>query len=77
MNAASKLIVVNSDVLPDVFIKVIEVKKLLARGEEKSSALSASLDEAREALEEKRSTLLTELDTQIKVSNATTFIEVA
>ena len=29
-----------------------------------------------EALEEKRSTLLTELDTQIKVSNATTFIEV-
>ena len=30
-----------------------------------------------EALEEKRSTLLTELDTQIKVSNATTFIEVS
>ena len=30
-----------------------------------------------EMLEEKRSTLLTELDTQIKVSNATTFIEVA
>ena len=30
-----------------------------------------------ETLEEKRSTLLTELDTQIKVSNATTFIEVA
>ena len=30
-----------------------------------------------EALEEKRSALLTELDTQIKVSNATTFIEVA
>lgn len=29
-----------------------------------------------EALEEKRNTLLTELDTQIKVSNATTFIEV-
>ncbi len=28
-----------------------------------------------EALDEKRSTLLTELDTQIKVSNATTFIE--
>jgi len=28
-----------------------------------------------EALEEKRNTLLTELDTQIKVSNATTFIE--
>ena len=26
-------------------------------------------------LEEKRATLLTELDTQIKVSNATTFIE--
>ena len=30
-----------------------------------------------EALEEKSNTLLTELDTQIKVSNATTFIEVA
>ena len=30
-----------------------------------------------EALEERRNTLLTELDTQIKVSNATTFIEVA
>lgn len=30
-----------------------------------------------EALEEKRNTLLRELDTQIKVSNATTFIEVA
>ncbi|MBQ4058811.1 MAG: hypothetical protein IJD40_07765 [Lachnospiraceae bacterium] len=29
-----------------------------------------------EALDEKRDTLLTELDTQIKVSNATTFIEV-
>lgn len=30
-----------------------------------------------EQLEEKRNTLLTELDTQIKVSNATTFIEIA
>lgn len=30
-----------------------------------------------EKLEEKRDTLLTELDTQIKVSNATTFIEIA
>ena len=30
-----------------------------------------------EVLDEKRDTLLTELDTQIKVSNATTFIEVA
>ena len=30
-----------------------------------------------EALEEKRNTLLMELDTQIKVSNATTFIEIA
>ncbi|MBQ9141624.1 MAG: hypothetical protein IJX63_07505 [Lachnospiraceae bacterium] len=30
-----------------------------------------------DALEEKRSTLLTELDTKIKVSNATTFIELA
>lgn len=30
-----------------------------------------------ELLEEKRNTMLTELDTQIKVSNATTFIEIA
>ena len=30
-----------------------------------------------EQLEEKRNTLLTELDTQIKASNATTFIEIA
>lgn len=30
-----------------------------------------------EALDEKRNTILTELDTQIKVSNATTFIEIA
>jgi hypothetical protein len=29
-----------------------------------------------ELLEEKRNILLTELDTQIKVSNATTFIEI-
>jgi hypothetical protein len=29
-----------------------------------------------DALKEKRDTLLTELDTQIKVSNATTFIEI-
>ena len=29
-----------------------------------------------EALEEKRNVLLTELDTQIKVSNATTFVEI-
>lgn len=29
-----------------------------------------------EALKEKRNTLLTELDTQIKVSNATTFVEI-
>ena len=29
-----------------------------------------------EDLQEKRDTLLTELDTQIKVSNATTFIEI-
>ena len=28
------------------------------------------------SLQEKRDTLLTELDTQIKVSNATTFIEI-
>ena len=30
-----------------------------------------------ELLEEKRNTLLAEMDTQIKVSNATTFIEIA
>ena len=29
-----------------------------------------------EALQERRNALLTELDTQIKVSNATTFIEI-
>ena len=29
-----------------------------------------------DALKEKRDTLLTELDTQIKVSNATTFVEI-
>jgi hypothetical protein len=29
-----------------------------------------------EALQERRNSLLTELDTQIKVSNATTFIEI-
>ena len=30
-----------------------------------------------ESLKEKRDTLLTELDTQIKVSNATTFVEIS
>ena len=34
----SQLIVVSSNVLPEIFPKVLEVKKLLARGEEKSSA---------------------------------------
>ncbi len=38
MDNQSKLIVVGSDVLPDVILKVLEVKKLLANKEEKSSA---------------------------------------
>ena len=38
MSADTKLIVVNSEVLPDVFCKVLDVKKLLATGDEKSSA---------------------------------------
>ncbi len=38
MDNKSQLIVVESDVLPDVILKVLEVKKLLANREEKSSA---------------------------------------
>ena len=38
MDNKSQLIVVDSDVLPDVILKVLEVKKLLANREEKSSA---------------------------------------
>lgn len=34
----SQLIVVSSDVLPEIFGKVLEVKRLLAQGEQKSSA---------------------------------------
>ena len=34
----SQLVVVRTDVLPDIFPKVLEVKRLLACGEEKSSA---------------------------------------
>ena len=34
----SQLIVVSTNVLPEIFPKVLEVKRLLARGEEKSSA---------------------------------------
>ena len=34
----SKLVVVSTDVLPEIFTKVIEAKRLLACGEEKSSA---------------------------------------
>ncbi|MEG0614474.1 MAG: ACT domain-containing protein [Oscillospiraceae bacterium] len=34
----SQLIVVSASVLPEIFSKVLDVKKLLARGEEKSSA---------------------------------------
>ncbi|HOV41498.1 MAG TPA: ACT domain-containing protein [Oscillospiraceae bacterium] len=34
----SRLMVVSADVLPDVFAKVLEVKRLIARGEQKSSA---------------------------------------
>ena len=37
---------------------------------------TAVLRRFKKLLEEKRNTLLRELDTQIKVSNATTFIEV-
>ena len=36
--AGQQLIVVSSEVLPEIFGKVLEVKKLLARGEQKSSA---------------------------------------
>lgn len=38
MNKYSQLVLVDSSVLPEVIIKVIEVKKLLANKEEKSSA---------------------------------------
>ena len=38
MKNKSHLIVVESEVLPEVIIKVLEVKKLLANKEEKSSA---------------------------------------
>ena len=38
MENQSQLIVVESDVLPEVILKVLEVKKLLANKEEKSSA---------------------------------------
>ncbi len=34
----AQLIVVSANVLPEIFSKVLEVKRLLARGEEKSSA---------------------------------------
>lgn len=34
----SSLVVINTDVLPEIFPKVLEVKRLLACGEEKSSA---------------------------------------
>jgi len=37
-SSQSKLIVVESDVLPEVILKVLEVKKLLANKDEKSSA---------------------------------------
>ncbi len=38
MSKNSKLIIVESEVLPEVILKVLEVKKLLAKKEEKSSA---------------------------------------
>ncbi|NLT10300.1 MAG: ACT domain-containing protein [Ruminococcus sp.] len=38
MNRRSQLIVAEADILPEVFTKVLEVKKLLARKDEKSSA---------------------------------------
>lgn len=37
-NSQNQLIVVNTSVLPEIFPKVLQVKKLLARGEEKNSA---------------------------------------
>ena len=43
----------------------------------KEAETEAEVIKKLELLEEKRSILLTELDTQIKVSNATTFIEIA
>ena len=58
-------------------IKPLEVVEAYVK--ENTTELVDPLDVKKkmEALEEKRNTLLTELDTQIKVSNATTFIEVA
>ena len=38
MDGYPQLIVVSSEVVPEVFLKVLDVKKLIARGEEKSSA---------------------------------------
>ena len=38
MNRRSQLIVAEADILPEVFTKVLEVKKLLAKKDEKSSA---------------------------------------
>ena len=38
MNNRSQLIVIDSEILPDVFTKVLEVKKLMARKGEKSFA---------------------------------------
>ena len=56
----------------DLYAERARLKRDVAEAEEAETSLSGQ-----EALEEKRNTLLTELDTQIKVSNATTFIEVA
>ena len=54
------------------------MEDLIAQGAENIDLVTPThyLPTVLEALEEKRNTLLTELDTQIKVSNATTFIEV-
>ncbi len=43
MSDHSKLIIVEASVLPEVILKVLEVKKLLAKKEEKSSASACKL----------------------------------
>ena len=63
----------DSKVKDDKPLEVVEVYV-----KENTTELVDPLDVLRKVakLQEKRDTLLTELDTQIKVSNATTFIEV-
>ena len=61
------------------FVEVVSGKKFDTYVKENTTELVDPLDVKKkiELLEEKRNILLTELDTQIKVSNATTFIEIA